>query len=39
LENGIKRLPVLDGQGKFNGIVSREALLRTGFASLSAQPA
>jgi CBS domain-containing protein len=33
LENGIKRLPVLDGQGKFKGMVSREALLRTGFAS------
>ena len=34
LENGIKRLPVLDGQGKFKGMVSREALLRAGFASL-----
>jgi CBS domain-containing protein len=33
LENGIKRLPVLDGQGKFKGMVSREALLRAGFAS------
>jgi len=33
LENGIKRLPVLDGQGKFKGMVSRDALLRVGFAS------
>jgi CBS domain-containing protein len=33
LENGLKRLPVLDEQGKFKGLVSREALLRTGFAS------
>ncbi|AEB10567.1 DUF190 domain-containing protein [Desulfobacca acetoxidans] len=33
LENCIKRLPVLDAQGKFKGMVSREALLRTGFAS------
>ena len=33
LDNGIKRLPVLDGQGKFKGMVSREALLRYGFAS------
>jgi CBS domain-containing protein len=32
LENGIKRLPVLDAQGKFKGIISREALLRAGFA-------
>ncbi len=39
LENGIKRLPVLDGQGKFKGMVSREALLRAGFPSLSAKPA
>ncbi len=33
LENGIKRLPVLDSQGKFRGLISREALLRAGFAS------
>ena len=30
-EKGIKRLPVLDGQGKFKGMVSRDSLLRTGF--------
>ncbi len=33
LERSLKRLPVLDSQGKFKGMVSREALLRTGFAS------
>ena len=33
LERSIKRLPVLDAQGKFKGMVSREALLRVGFAS------
>jgi CBS domain-containing protein len=27
----IKRLPVLDDQGKFKGMISRESLLRTGF--------
>jgi len=29
----INRLPVLDGQGKFQGMISRESLLRTGFAN------
>lgn len=33
LERAIKRLPVLDEQGKFRGMISRESLLRTGFAS------
>jgi len=33
LEKAIKRLPVLDGQGKFKGMVSRDALLRAGYAS------
>ena len=28
---GIKRLPVLDVQGKFKGLISRESLLRTGY--------
>ena len=32
LERSLKRLPVLDAQGKFKGMVSREALLRVGFA-------
>jgi len=27
----INRLPVLDSQGKFQGMISRESLLRTGF--------
>jgi CBS domain-containing protein len=33
LEKALKRLPVVDSQGKFKGIVSRDALLRAGFAS------
>ena len=28
---GIKRLPVLDAQGNFKGMISRDSLLRTGF--------
>ena len=31
LDRAIKRLPVLDAQGKFKGMVSRDALLRAGF--------
>lgn len=31
-EKGLKRLPVLDSAGSFTGMVSRESLLRTGFA-------
>ena len=38
LERAIKRLPVVDSQGKFKGMVSRDALLRAGFASSSAKP-
>ncbi|MBF0102824.1 MAG: DUF190 domain-containing protein [Desulfobacterales bacterium] len=30
-EKKIKRLPVLDAEGKFKGMISRESLLRTGF--------
>ncbi len=33
LEKAIKRLPVVDAQGKFKGLISRDALLRAGFAS------
>jgi CBS domain-containing protein len=33
LERAIKRLPVLDSEGKFKGMISRESLLRAGFAS------
>jgi CBS domain-containing protein len=35
LEKAIKRLPVVDAQGKFKGMISRDALLRAGFASAS----
>ena len=30
-EKALKRLPVLDAEGKFKGMISRDALLRTGF--------
>jgi CBS-domain-containing membrane protein len=33
LDKAIKRLPVVDEQGKFKGMISRDALLRTGFVS------
>jgi CBS domain-containing protein len=39
LDKAIKRLPVVDAQGKFKGLVSRDALLRAGFASSSAKTA
>ena len=39
LEKSIKRLPVLDSRGKFKGMVSRDALLRLGFAANSTTPA
>ena len=39
LDRAIKRLPVVDAQGKFKGLVSRDALLRAGFASASAKTA
>jgi CBS domain-containing protein len=39
LERAFKRLPVVDAQGKFKGMVSRDRLLRAGFASLTAAPA
>ncbi|MDA8164442.1 MAG: CBS domain-containing protein [Desulfobacteraceae bacterium] len=34
IEHAIKRLPVVDAEGKFKGMISRDSLLRTGFASL-----
>ncbi len=34
LDRVIKRLPVVDADGRFKGIVSRDSLLRAGFASL-----
>jgi CBS domain-containing protein len=33
LERSIKRLPVLDAEGKFKGMISRDSLLRKGFAA------
>ncbi|MEW6220783.1 MAG: DUF190 domain-containing protein [Thermodesulfobacteriota bacterium] len=33
LEHAIKRLPVVDGEGRFQGMISRDSLLRAGFAS------
>jgi CBS domain-containing protein len=30
-EQALKRLPVLDSEGKFKGMISRDSLLRTGF--------
>ncbi len=38
LDGAFKRLPVVDGQGRLQGMVSREALLRAGYASLSLRP-
>ena len=34
-EKGVKRLPVLDSEGKFKGLISRDSLLRTGFGQQS----
>jgi CBS domain-containing protein len=34
-EKGVKRLPVLDSEGKFKGMISRDSLLRTGFGQQS----
>ncbi len=34
LDRVIKRLPVVDGAGRFKGIISRDSLLRAGFPSL-----
>jgi len=36
LQKAIKRLPVVDSQGKLKGIISRDSLLRAGFADISA---
>lgn len=38
LERAIKRLPVVDAEGKYQGMVSRDSLLRAGFAASSAIP-
>lgn len=34
-EKGLKRLPVIDNEGKFKGMISRDSLLRTGFGQQS----
>lgn len=34
-QKGLKRLPVLDSEGKFKGMISRDSLLRTGFGRQS----
>ncbi len=34
LKGSIKRLPVIDAEGRFKGMISRDSLLREGFASL-----
>jgi CBS domain-containing protein len=34
LDRVIKRLPVVDAEGRFQGMISRDSLLRAGFASL-----
>ncbi|MFO7713799.1 DUF190 domain-containing protein [Desulfosarcina sp.] len=31
IDRGLKRLPVVDGDGRFKGMISRDSLLRTGF--------
>jgi CBS domain-containing protein len=33
IEKGLKRLPVVDAEGRFKGMISRDSLLRTGFGS------
>ncbi len=37
LDRAIKRLPVLDADGRFKGMISRDSLLRAGFASSSSR--
>jgi len=31
IDKALKRLPVVDANGRFKGMVSRDSLLRTGF--------
>ena len=31
IDKGLKRLPVIDGEGRFRGMISRDSLLRTGY--------
>jgi CBS domain-containing protein len=38
LDRALKRLPVVDADGRYKGMLSREALLRAGFAADGASP-
>lgn len=31
VDKGLKRLPVVDAEGRFQGMIRRDSLLRTGF--------
>ena len=31
IDKGLKRLPVVDAEGRFKGMINRDSLLRTGF--------
>ncbi len=33
IDKGLKRLPVIDTEGRFKGMISRDSLLRTGFSA------
>ncbi len=33
IDKGVKRLPVIDNDGKFKGMISRDSLLRTGYGA------
>ena len=35
LEKRLKRLPVIDAAGRFQGMISRDSLLRTGYGQLA----
>ncbi|MBN1905764.1 MAG: DUF190 domain-containing protein [Deltaproteobacteria bacterium] len=35
VEKGLKRLPVVNAEGRFKGMISRDSLLRTGFCNLN----
>jgi CBS domain-containing protein len=37
IDNGLKRLPVVDADDRFKGLISRDSLLRTGFSGLFAE--
>jgi CBS domain-containing protein len=33
IDKGLKRLPVVDGEGRFKGMINRDSLLRTGYGN------